>query len=239
MGELLYKRILLKLSGEALQGDDGILNFDTVTRVCEVIRQAVREGVEVSLVIGAGNIWRGRSSGKMDRSRADGMGMLATVINSVAVQDTLISLGVDAKVLSAVKLEPFAEYYSKDLAESYLKAGKVVIFACGTGHPYFSTDTGAVLRGAQMEVDALLFAKNIDGVYTADPRKDPTAKKLDDITYEDVLEKHLVVIDTPATAFAMENHLKICLFGLADPENILRVVHGEKLGTLMHNRDSN
>ncbi|MBQ7364002.1 MAG: UMP kinase [Clostridia bacterium] len=238
MSELLYKRILLKLSGEALQGKDGILNFDTVNAVCEVIKKAVLDGVEVSLVIGAGNIWRGISSGKMDRTKADNMGMLATVINSIALQDTLISLGVDAKVLSAVKIEPFAEYYTKDLADAYLKAGKVVIFCCGTGHPFFSTDTGAVLRGAQLEVDALLFAKNIDGVYTADPKKDPTAKKLDDITYEDVLEQHLVVIDTAATAFAMENKLKICLFGLSDPENILRVVHGEKIGTLMHNRET-
>ena len=236
MSELLYKRILLKLSGEALQGEDGILNFDTVTKVCESIKKAVLEGVEVSLVIGAGNIWRGRSGGKMDRTKADSMGMLGTAINAIAVQDTLISLGVDAKVLSAVKLEPFAEYFTKDLAESYLKAGKVVIFCCGTGHPFFSTDTGAVLRAAQLEVDAVLFAKNIDGVYTADPKKDPTAKKLDDITYEDVLEKHLAVIDTAAAALAMENQLKICLFGLSDPENILRVVRGEKLGTLMHNR---
>ena len=236
MSELLYKRILLKLSGEALQGEDGILNFDTVTNVCQTIKKAVLEGVEISLVIGAGNIWRGRSGGAMDRTKADSMGMLATAINAIAVQDTLISLGVDCKVLSAVNIAPFAEPYSKDLAEAYLKAGKVVIFCCGTGHPFFSTDTGAVLRAAQLEVDALLFAKNIDGVYTADPRKDPTAKKLDDITYEDVLEKHLVVIDTAATAFAMENSLKICLFGLSDPENILRVVHGEKIGTLMHNR---
>ena len=236
MSELLYKRILLKLSGEALAGDDGILDFDAMTRVCEVIKTAVSEGVEVTVVIGAGNIWRGRSSGSMDRVKADNMGMLATAINSIALQDTLISVGVDAKVLSSVSIAPFAEYFTKDLAESYLKAGKVVIFACCTGHPFFSTDTGAVLRAAQMEVDALLFAKNIDGVYTADPRKDPTAKKLDDITYEEVLENHLVVIDTPATAFAMENKLKICLFGLDDPMNILRVVHGEKLGTLMHNR---
>ncbi len=236
MKELLYKRILLKLSGEALQGDDGILNFDTLTTVAKTVKKAVEEGVEVSVVIGAGNIWRGRAGGTMDRTKADNMGMLATVINSIALQDTLISVGVDAKVLSAVKIEPFAEYYTKDKALDYLKAGKVVIFSCGTGHPFFSTDTGAVLRGAQLEVDALLFAKNIDGVYTADPRKDPTAKKLDEITFEDVLEQHLTVIDTAATAFAMENKLKICLFGLDDPENILRVVRGEAIGTLMHNR---
>lgn len=230
---VVYKRILLKLSGEAMSGEDNILDFTFVTRVAETVKKAVAEGVQVSIVIGGGNIWRGRTGGKMDRTRADHMGMIATVINSIAVQDTLIACGVDAKVLSAVKIEPFAEYYSKDLAMQYLNEGKVVIFCCGTGSPYFSTDTGAVLRGAQIEVDALLFAKNIDGVYTADPRIDPTATKIDAITYEEILEKHLTVIDTTATAFALENDLKICLFGLNDPENILRVIHGEKVGTVL------
>ena len=233
MSTVAYKRILLKLSGEAMEGKDNILDFDFVARVAETIKKAVEEGVEVSVVIGGGNIWRGRQSGKMDRTRADHMGMIATAINSIALQDTLIACGVDAKVLSALKIEPFAEYYSKDLAVKYLSEGKVVIFCCGTGSPYFSTDTGAVLRAAQIEADALLFAKNIDGVYTADPRIDPTATKIDAITYEEILEKHLTVIDTAATAFALENNLKICLFGLDDPDNILRVIHGEKLGTLL------
>lgn len=226
-----YKRILLKLSGEALSGEDSILDFDTLTRVATTIRKAVEKGVEVSVVIGGGNIWRGRTGGKMDRTRADHMGMVATVINSIALQDTLISLGVDARVLSAVKIEPFAEFYSKERALSYLAEGKVVIFSCGTGNPYFSTDTGAVLRGAQLEVDALLFAKNIDGVYTADPRLDKDAKKIDRITYDEILEKHIAVIDTAATALALENDLKIFLFGLSDPDNILRVIEGEALGT--------
>lgn len=236
MSEATYKRILLKLSGEALQGEDGILNFDILTAVAETIRKAVAQGVEMSVVIGGGNIWRGRTSDKMDRTRADHMGMVATLINSIALQDTLISLGVDARVLSAVKLEPFAEFYSKELARRYLSEGKVVIFSCGTGNPYFSTDTGAVLRAAQIEADALLFAKNIDGVYTADPRVDKTATKIDAITFEEILEKHLTVIDTTATAFALENNLKIFLFGLDDPDNILRVIRGEKIGTVLTRR---
>ncbi len=233
---IAYKRILLKLSGEAMKAEDNILDFAFISRVAKTIKAAVDEGVEVSVVIGGGNIWRGRVGGKMDRTRADHMGMIATAINSIALQDTLIAEGVDAKVLSSLKIEPFAEYYTKDLALSYLAAGKVVIFCCGTGSPYFSTDTGAVLRAAQIGADALLFAKNIDGVYTADPRVDKTAEKIDAITYEEILEKHLTVIDTTASAFALENDLTICLFGLDDPDNILRVIHGEKLGTLLTKR---
>lgn len=227
----MYRRILLKLSGEALTGKEGILDFDTLATVAKVIGKAVAIGVQVSVVIGAGNIWRGRQGGSMDRTRADHMGMMATVINSVALQDTLIAEGVDAKVLSALKIDPFAEYYNKDLALDYLNRGKVVIFSCGTGSPYFSTDTGAVLRAAQIGADAVLFAKNIDGVYTADPRLDPEAKKIDEITYEEILEKHLKVIDATAAAFALENKLRIFLFGLNDPENILRVIAGDRIGT--------
>ncbi len=228
-----YKRILLKLSGEALSAEDSILDFDILTRVAAAIKKAVDRGVEVSVVIGGGNIWRGREGGKMDRTRADHMGMVATVINSIALQDTLISLGTDARVLSAVKIEPFAEFYSKEKALTYLAEGKVVIFSCGTGNPYFSTDTGAVLRGAQLEVDALLFAKNIDGIYTADPRVDKCARKIEAITYDEILERHIAVIDTAATAFALENDLKIFLFGLDDPDNILRVIEGQAIGTVV------
>ena len=235
MSTVAYKRILLKLSGEAMQGKDNILDFDFVTRVAETIKKAVAEGVEVSVVIGGGNIWRGRQSGKMDRTRADHMGMIATAINSIALQDTLIACGVDAKVLSALKIEPFAEYYSKDLAVKYLSEGKVVIFCCGTGSPYFSTDTGAVLRAAQIEADALLFAKNIDGVYTADPNKDPNAVRYTQLTYAEALAKNLKATDITAMALAMDNNMTMVCFGLDQENSIIRVVRGEKIGTTVTN----
>ncbi len=230
---LQYRRVLLKVSGEALAGADGILDFTMLNTLSLAIKKATALGAQIAVVIGAGNIWRGRQGGGMDRTRADHMGMLATVINSIALQDSLIAAGVPAKVVSALKMEPFAEYYSKDLVDGYLNAGQVVIFSCGTGSPYFSTDTGAVLRGAQIGADALLFAKNVDGVYTADPRVDKNAKKIDAIRYEEILSKHLAVIDPTAAALAMENKLRIFLFALSDPDNILRVLTGEAIGTVV------
>ncbi len=236
MSTVKYKRILLKVSGEALAGDAHRgLDFDILRKVASVIAQCTRQGVQVGVVIGAGNFWRGVKDGadKMQRSHADHMGMLGTVMNCIAVADVLEHMGIDARVLSAVEMPKFAEYFTRDLAERYLSEGKVVLFACGTGNPYFSTDTGAVLRGVEIEADAVLLAKNVDGVYSADPNKDPTAVKFDRLTYDEVLARHLQATDTTAMTLAMDNHMPLIVFALADPENILRVVAGETLGTVI------
>ena len=234
MPEVKYKRVLLKISGEALAGDKHRgLDFDMINSVCRVIKTCVDMGVQMGVVIGGGNFWRGVKDGadKMQRSHGDAMGMLATVMNSIAVADALDKHGVDARVLCAVQMEKFCEYFTRDRAERYLNSGKVVIFAGGTGNPYFSTDTGAVLRGVEIEADAILMAKNVDGIYSADPNVDPTAVKFDELTYDEVLARHLKATDTTAMTLAMDNHMKLVCFALADPENIIRVVCGEKIGT--------
>ena len=234
MPEVKYKRVLLKISGEALAGDAHRgLDFNMINSVCEVIKTCVEMGVQMGIVIGGGNFWRGVKDGadKMQRSHGDAMGMLATVMNSIAVADALDKHGVDARVLCAVQMEKFCEYFTRDRAERYLNSGKVVIFAGGTGNPYFSTDTGAVLRGVEIEADAILMAKNVDGIYSADPNVDPTAVKFDELTYDEVLARHLKATDTTAMTLAMDNHMKLVCFALADPENIIRVVCGEKIGT--------
>ena len=236
MSEVRYKRILLKVSGEALAGDKHHgLDFDVIGQVCDVIVKCVKMGVQVGVVIGGGNFWRGVKDGadKMQRTHADSMGMLATVMNCLAVADHLESKGVDARVLSAVEMPKFAEYFTRDTAVRYLNEGKVVFFAAGTGNPYFSTDTGAVLRGVEIEADAILMAKNVDGIYSADPVKDPTAVKFDELTYDEVLSRHLKATDTTAMTLAMDNHMTLVCFALKDPENILRVVCGEKIGTIV------
>ena len=237
-----YKRVLLKVSGEALgektaAGDGFGLDFAKVNEVCAAIKECVQLGVQVGLVIGGGNFWRGvkNGSGKMQRSHADAMGMLATVMNAIAVADALEQHGLDARVLTAVEMHKFAEYFTRDTANRYLNEGKVVIFAAGTGNPYFSTDTGAVLRGVEIEADAILMAKNIDGIYSADPHKDPTAVKFDDLTYNEVLERGLKATDTTAMALAMDNNIPMVCFGLAEENSILRVVRGEKIGTTVTN----
>ena len=230
-----YNRVLLKLSGEALCANtDGILNFEFISDIAQVIKKCLAEGVEIAVIVGAGNIWRGRQGGKMDRVRADSMGMLATTINSLALQDTFIQEGIDAVVMSAVEMSAYADKYTTRDAVKALKAGKVVIFAGGLGAPYFSTDTAAVLRAAEIEADAVLMAKNIDGVYNADPKKDPTAKRYDEITYSEVLEKGLKALDLTATTFCMDNDIKAYAFELKDPLNIYRVIMGEKIGTELH-----
>lgn len=230
-----YKRVLLKLSGEALSANtDGILNFEFISEIAQVIKKCLAQGVEVAVIVGAGNIWRGRQGGKMDRVRADSMGMLATTINSLALQDTFIQEGIDAVVMSAVEMSAYADKYTTRDAVKALKNGKVVIFAGGLGAPYFSTDTAAVLRAAEIEADAVLMAKNIDGVYSADPKKDPTAKRYDEITYSEVLEKGLKALDLTATTFCMDNGIKAYAFELKDPMNIYRVIMGEKIGTELH-----
>ena len=236
MAQIKYKRILLKISGEALAGDQRRgLDFTVVNSVCSVIKKCVDEGVQLGLVIGGGNFWRGVKDGadKMQRSHGDAMGMLATVMNAIAVADALEKHGMDARVLSAVEMNKFCEYFTRDTADRYLNEGKVVIFAAGTGNPYFSTDTGAVLRGVEIEADAILMAKNVDGIYSADPNVDPTAVKFDVLTYDEVLARHLKATDTTAMTLAMDNHMTLVCFALKDPENIYRVVSGENIGTIV------
>ncbi|MBQ7001898.1 MAG: UMP kinase [Oscillospiraceae bacterium] len=242
MSELKYKRILLKVSGEALgektaAGDGFGLDFTKINAVCASIKECVDMGVQVGLVIGGGNFWRGvkNGSGKMQRSHADAMGMLATVMNAIAVADALEEHGMDARVLTAVEMHKFAEYFTRDTANRYLNEGKVVLFAAGTGNPYFSTDTGAVLRGVEIEADAVLMAKNIDGIYSADPHKDASAVKYDELTYAEVLEKGLKATDVTAMALAMDNDMPMVCFGLAEENSIVRVVRGEKIGTTVTN----
>ena len=232
--ETKYKRILLKISGEALAGGkERGLDFEMIGKVCDVIKQCVELGVQVGVVVGGGNFWRGLKDGgdRMERTRADHMGMLATVINALAVADCLEQRDVPVRVQTAIAMNAIAEPYIRGKAVRHLEKGRVVIFGCGTGNPYFSTDTGAVLRAAEIEADAILLAKNVDGVYSADPKKDPTAVRYDHITYDEVLAKHLTVMDTTATSLSMDNHIPIVLFALEDPENILRVVKGEQIGT--------
>ena len=230
-----YKRVLLKLSGEALAaGGDGILNFDFIMSVAEVLKRCVEQKVQIGVIVGAGNIWRGRQGGTMDRVRADNMGMLATTINALALQDTFLQAGLDTEVMTAVPMHTFAEPYVARNARRSLEEGKIVIFGCGTGSPYFSTDTAAVLRAVEIEADVVLMAKNIDGVYSADPKLDPGAVRYDEITYKEVIEKELKALDLSAATFCMENNIRTYAFGLKDPLNIYRVIMGEKIGTDLH-----
>ena len=236
MPELKYKRILLKISGEALAGGQHRgLDFDTIGKVCDAVKTCVDMGVQVGIVVGGGNFWRGVKDGgdRMVRVRADHMGMLATTINALAVADSLEQRGVEVRVQTAVEMRAIAEPYIRGKALSHLKKGRVVVFGCGTGNPFFSTDTGAALRAAEIDADAILLAKNIDGVYSADPAKDPTATRFDEITYDEVLSRHLAVMDSTATSLAMDNHIPLVVFALKDPQNIVRVVEGEKVGTLV------
>ena len=231
-----YHRVLLKLSGDALAGEGGTgLDFRNMKEVCQVIARCVELGVEIGIVVGAGNFWRGVKNGEghVDRAQADYMGMLATVMNCLALQDVLGQCGVSAKVQTALSIQSIGETFDVKKADEYLKSGSVVIFGCGTGSPYFSTDTGAVLRAALIGADAILLAKNIDGVYSADPRTDPTAVRYDELSYDEVLSRHLAVMDSTATCMAMDNHIPILVFALAEPENILRAVRGEVTGTIV------
>ena len=232
-----YKRILLKISGEALAGANKTgFDFKVMGEVCDVIKECVAQGVEVGVVIGGGNFWRGVKNGEgyIERTRADRMGMLATVMNCLAVSDVLEQKGVPARVMTAMEMHEFAEYYTHERAMKHLREGKVVLFAGGTGHPFFSTDTGTVLRAAEIGADVILLAKNIDGVYSADPAKDPSATKYDEIGYDEVLTKRLGVMDLTATSLAMDNNIPVYVFALKDPKNILRVAAGENVGTLVH-----
>ncbi len=229
-----YKRVLVKLSGEALMaGGSEIIDKEFLKTICTTIKKCTDMGTQVAIVVGAGNIWRGRQGEGMDRTRADHMGMLATVINCLAIQDMLENLGAPARVMTAIEMKAFAEPYIRNKAVSHLEHGKVVIFGCGIGSPFFSTDTAAVLRGAEIGAEIVLLAKNVDGVYTADPKKDPSAKKIPSIDYIDILKNELKVLDFTATSFSMENKIPILLFGLDDPNNIVKAVCGEKIGTIV------
>ena len=232
----VYKRVLIKISGEALAGDKKSgLDFSVIGAVCEAVKKCLDMGVEVGIVIGGGNFWRGvkDGSGKIERTHADHMGMLATVMNCLAVADVMEQHGIDVRVQTAIEMRAIAEPYIRLRAMRHLSKGRVVLFGGGTGNPYFSTDTAAVLRAAEIEADAILLAKNIDGVYSADPRLDDSAVKYDAITYDEVLAQHLAVMDTTATSLSMDNSIPVIVFELKDPENIVRAVLGEKIGTVV------
>lgn len=229
-----YSRVLIKISGEALAADKHTgYDFDFVMSVCNAVKSCVDRGVQVGIVIGGGNFWRGvkDGAGHIERVSADRMGMLATAMNCLAVCDVFNQLGAKAKVMTAVDIQGVGERYDTKKAIEYMEQGIVVLFGCGSGMPFFSTDTAAALRAVEVHADALLLAKNIDGVYSADPRKDPAAIRFDEISYDEVLARRLQVMDTTATSLAMDNALPVIVFALADPENIGRVVDGEKIGT--------
>ena len=229
-----YKRVLLKLSGEALAGDKHFgLCEDTIGRITDKIKEALESGVEIAIVVGGGNFWRGRSGKQMDRTRADHMGMLATVINALALQDALEQRGVATRVQTAVEMRQMAEPYIRGKATRHLEKGRVVIFGCGIGNPFFSTDTTAALRAAEIDADIILLAKKVDAVYDSDPNINPNAVKLDNLSYKEVLNRGLGVMDSTATSLCMDNDIPIRDFGLDDPQNIIRVLDGEEIGTLV------
>lgn len=231
-----YKRVLLKISGEALAGEKkNGLDFEVIEEVCSAIKKCSDMGVEVGVVVGGGNFWRGvkDGGGKMERTRADHMGMVATVMNCLALADVLERLGAEVRVQTAIEMSTIAEPYIRLKAMRHLTKKRIVLFGCGTGCPYFSTDTAAVLKAAEIDADIVLLAKNVDGVYSADPKLDPNAVKYDFISYNDVLAKRLAVMDSTATSMSMDNSIPVMLFALKDPENIVRAVMGEKIGTIV------
>lgn len=234
MSELKYKRILIKLSGESLAGDKKMgIDFDTVAKIVEPIKRLTNEGAQIGIVVGGGNFWRGRSSGSMDRTRADHIGMLATAINALGVADSLEAIGVDVRVQTAISMRQVAEPYIRGKAIRHLEKGRVVVFGCGTGNPFFSTDTAAALRAAEIEAEIIMKATMVDGVYNCDPKTNPDAVKYDHISYQEVLEKGLAVMDSTASALCKDNGIGIIVFSIDDPNNIYKAVHGEAIGTLV------
>ncbi len=230
----IYNRVLLKLSGEVLAGEKGSgIDFDKVLEICERIKTCAEIGVQIAIVVGGGNFWRGRSSGKMDRTRADHMGMLATSINSLALADALEQLGVTARVQTAIEMRQIAEPYIRNRAVRHLEKGRVVIFGCGTGNPFFSTDTAAALRAAEIGADVIFKATNVDGVYDSDPKTHPDAKKYDTLSHLEVLKQGLNVMDSTAASLCMDNNIKILVFNLKNPDNIVSAVLGEAIGTVI------
>lgn len=234
MAETKYKRILLKLSGEALAGEQktGVDSF-VLDRICNEIKRVKKMGVEIAIVVGGGNFWRGKNGKEMERATSDYMGMLATVMNSLALQDALEAHGMEARVQTAIEMRQIAEPYIRRKALQHLENGRIVIFSCGTGSPYFTTDTAAALRATEIGADAILVAKTIDGVYSADPKEDPNAIKYDEISYLDILNQDLKVMDSTATSLCKDNHIPLVVFGIDDPENIVRIIKGEKIGTIV------
>lgn len=236
MAEVKYKKILLKLSGEALAGNtEHGIDKKTIDGICDAIKEVHDLGVKISIVVGGGNFWRGKYGEGMVRTTADYMGMLATVMNGLALQDAIEKRGMGARVQTAIEMRQIAEPFIQRRAERHLNKDRIVIFACGTGHPYFSTDTAAALRAAEMDVDAILVAKTIDGVYSADPKLDKNAKKFDFITYQEILEKDLKVMDSTSISLCKDNSIPLVVFAMSDPQNIVKVVKGEKIGTEVNN----
>ena len=234
MSEVKYKRVLLKLSGEALAGEQKTgVNVELVGKICDKIKEITEMGVEVGIVVGGGNFWRGRNGHQMERATADYMGMLATAMNGLALQDALEARGVNSRVQTAIEMREIAEPFIIRKAEKHLNRGRVVIFACGTGHPYFTTDTAAVLRATEINADIILLGKAIDAVYSADPEIDPNAVKYDELTHSEVLEKNLGVMDSTAASLCRDNNINIHVFGLAEEGNVLRAIRGEKIGTII------
>lgn len=229
-----YKRVLLKLSGEALAGEKKQgLDYDVVTAICESIKKCVDLGAEIAIVVGGGNFWRGRTSGKMERTRADHMGMLATVINSLALQDALEQLGVQVRVQTAISMQQIAEPYIRNRAVRHLEKGRVVIFGCGTGNPFFSTDTASTLRAAEINADIIFKATMVDGVYDCDPKKNSNAVKYDHLSFSEVLNKDLAVMDSTAASMCKDNHIPILVFSIEEPDNIVKALQGENIGTIV------
>lgn len=234
MANIAYKRVMLKISGEALSGANGFgFDFEVVGRIAREVKTLVDIGVEVGLVVGGGNIWRGRTGEGMDRTTADHMGMLATCINALALQDALEGIGVMTRVQTAIEMKEIAEPFIRRRAVRHLEKGRVVIFGAGSGNPYFSTDTAAALRAAEIEADVILLAKNVDGVYDKDPNKFSDAKKYDKLTYMEVIEQGLQVMDTTATTLCMDNNIPILVFGISEEGNIKKVMEGQKIGTIV------
>ena len=234
MDEIKYKRVLLKLSGEAIGGDTkkGV-DAKTLGQICDQVKNMVDLGVEVAIVIGGGNFWRGRYGHQMERTTSDYMGMLATTMNGLALQDSLEARGLSTRLQTAIEMRQIAEPYIKRKAIKHLEKGRVVIFACGTGNPFFTTDTAAALRSAEIEAEVILLAKTIDGIYSADPKEDKTAVKYDEITYLDILNKDLKVMDSTATSLCKDNQIPLIVFGIDKPENMIKIVKGEKIGTIV------
>ena len=234
MAELKYKRVLLKLSGEALAGEKKTgINPEVLGSICDKVKELVDLGVEVGIVVGGGNFWRGRFGHDMERTTSDYMGMLATAMNGLALQDTLEARGVYTRLQTAIEMREVAEPYIKRKAWKHLEKGRVVIFSCGTGNPYFTTDTAAALRAAEIEADAIIDGKTIDADYSADPKVDTNAERFDEITYLDILNKDLKVMDSTAISLCRDNQIPLVVFGIDDPENIIKIVKGEKIGTLV------
>ena len=236
MSEIKYKRVLLKLSGEALAGEQkkGI-DADVVGKICDQVKTIVDMGAEVSIVVGGGNFWRGRFGHEMERTTSDYMGMLATAMNGLALQDALETRGIYTRLQTAIEMREIAEPYIKRKALKHLEKGRVVIFACGTGNPYFTTDTGAALRAAETESEIILLAKTIDAVYSEDPKDNPEAIRYEEITYKEVLNQDLKVMDSTATALCKDNKIPILVFAIKEPENIVKAIKGEKIGTIVKN----